>query len=261
MKNIRMILLLVLITGYPVWPSSPTQAGASLELYGTFHAMGVTVSLTDAADPNKNTVANVEYRTGGEPYRAGFPLSHISNTRFVGSLFWLEPGTTYDVRITLRDPDNDPLDGVILQDAASTRAEMAIPPANNTFVVAPDGEGATCSLSAPCSLTEAIGHARPGDEVVLRGGVYYQGEISLPRSGAPGAPIVIRGYNDENAVLDGAEPSSLVWSLVGGGIYHTTARAPDVNLVTANGVRLYPYPDLASLENWVGTFPVLTAMG
>src|SRR6185503_18170679 len=133
MKNSRVLLCLVLITGYSVLPFPLTGAGALLELYGTFHAMGITVSIANMHDPNENAVATVEYRKGSEPYQAGFPLARISNTRFVGSLFWLEPGTVYDVRITFSDPDGDPLDGIILQAAASTRTEINTPSANNTF--------------------------------------------------------------------------------------------------------------------------------
>ena len=71
-----------------------STAGPSIELYGNFHAMGVIVTIAAADDPDGDATATVEYRTGSEPYRAGFPLSRVDDTRFVGSLFWLEPGTT-----------------------------------------------------------------------------------------------------------------------------------------------------------------------
>jgi hypothetical protein len=223
--------------------------------------MGITVSITDMHDANENAVTTIEYRKGSEPYQAGFPLARISNTRFVGSLFWLEPGTVYDVRITFSDPDGDPLDGIILQAAASTRTEINIPSANNTFIVSPTGNGTACSLLSPCSLVEGMSRAQPGDEVVLRGGVYYQSEISLPRSGAPGAPIVIRGYSDEEAVLDGADPTPLIWTATGAGIYSTTTNLQAISLVTANGARLYPYNDLTSLQNLSWNIPGFYANG
>jgi hypothetical protein len=252
MKN-SLVLLLVLFTGYSIFPLP--RAGTVLELYGTFHAMGITVTLTDTDDPNENAVATVEYRQGSEPYRAGFPLSRVSQTRFVGSLFWLEPGTDYDVRVTFSEPDGGPLDGAVLQATASTRTEIKIPSANRTLVVSPDGQGTICSLLSPCSLTEGISRVQPGDEVVLRGGVYYQGEISLPRSGAPGAPIVIRGYGNEKAVLDGADPVPLSWTATEGNVYYSTTQVQDIKLVTANGIRLYPYTDLTSLQNLSWNIP------
>lgn len=261
MRNSRTLLFLVLITGYFVLSFPLTQEGALLELYGTFHAMGITVSIADTDDPNENAAATVEYRQGSQPYRAGFPLSRISNTRFVGSLFWLEPDTVYDVRVTFSDPDGGPLDGPILQVSASTRAEINIPSANNTFIVSPTGNGTTCSLLSPCSLTEGISRAQPGDEVVLRGGVYYQGEIVLPRSGTPGAPIMIRGYSDEEAVLDGADPAFFIWTPASGGVYSTTINVEGTYLVAANGTRLYPYSDLTSLENLSWAIPGFYTVG
>ena len=260
-KNLWGLLsLLVLVTGCSKLAFAVSTEAASLELYGTFNAMGITISIAGADDPNENAAATVEYRKGSEIYQAGFPLTRISNTRFVGSLFWLEPGTVYDIRVTLNDPDGGPLDNIILQANAATRTEITIPTPNNTFIVSPTGSGATCSLLSPCSLAEGIRRAQAGDEVMLRGGVYYQGDISLPRSGTPGAPIVIRGYGQEKAVLDGADPAPLTWSATGDGVYYTTS-VEDTRLVTANGVRLYPYNNLADLRSLSWGLPGFFANG
>ena len=255
LRNAWLLLLPILIAGCSGLPVSLIQESALLELYGTVHAMGITVSIANTDDPNKNAVAAIEYRQGSEPYQAGFPLTRISDTRFVGSLFWLEPGTVYDVRVTFSDPDGDPLDNTTRQATASTRTEINIPSAKNSFIVSPGGAGVTCSLISPCSLLEGISRAQPGDEVVLRGGVYYQGEISFPRSGAPGAPIVVRGYSNEEAVLDGADPAPLTWTAAGAGIYATSTNIQEIGLVTANGARLYPYSDLASLQTLSWNIP------
>jgi parallel beta-helix repeat protein len=225
------------------------RAAAALELYGTFHAMGVIVTIAAADDPDGDATATVEYRTGGEPYRAGFPPSRVGDTRFVGSLFWLEPGTSYDVRVTFSDPDGGPLDGTTVASTASTRGEIAIPAPNHSYAVSPTGSGTACSQASPCSLEEGLDQAQPGDEVVLRDGVYYQGDISLPRSGTSGAPIVIRGYDGETPVLDGADPDTFTWMAYGGGVYYTTVNAADTHLVLANGQRLFPYNSLTNLQS------------
>jgi hypothetical protein len=254
-------LLLVLIAGCSNLALPLTGPGPSLELYGTFHAMGITVAIAAADDSNQNTTASVAYRTGGQPYQAGFPLARISRTRFAGSLFWLEPGTVYDVRVTFNDPDGGPLRNIVLHANASTRAEISIPAPNRTFFVSPTGSGTTCSLVSPCSLARGISRARPGDEVALRGGIYYQGEISPPRSGAPGAPIVIRAYGREKAVLDGADPAALAWTAAGDGLYQTTTPIKEIGLVAANGARLYPYQNLADLRNLSWGLPGFFAQG
>ena len=261
MKHLRIFLIIILLMGYLALVPSRVRANASLELYGTFHAMGITVFLADTDDPDVDAFATVEYRTGKEPYQAGFPLSRISPNRFVGSLFWLEPGTIYDVRVTFTDPDGDPLDGVSVEATATTQREPAIPAPNNTYFVDPSGSGRDCSLASPCSLSEGISQAQPGDEVVLRGGIYYQGDIYLLRPGTPGAPIVIRSHNNETAILDGADPNQLTWIAVGGGVFHTSANVRDTNLVMADAVRLYPYPNLADLQNLSWDIPGFYADG
>ena len=44
--------------------------------------------------------ASLKYRLSGVgPYHQGYPLTRMTDTRFVGSLFWLESGTLYDVRV------------------------------------------------------------------------------------------------------------------------------------------------------------------
>jgi hypothetical protein len=219
--------------------------------------MGVVVTLDVGDDPQGDATATVEYRVSGDgAYRQGFPISRVSDTRFAGSLFWLEPGTTYDVRVTFSDPSS-PLDGVTVSGTASTRAEIAVPnPTPSTSLyVSPNGSGTACSDAVPCSLSEGISQAQPGDQVLLRGGIYYQGEISLPRSGSPGGRIVVRSEPGEVAVLDGGDPATFTWTAQGGGVYHTTVNTPDPHLVMAGGQRLLPYQSLSDLQNLVWSTP------
>jgi parallel beta-helix repeat protein len=239
-----------------------SSAATVLELYGTFNSMGVIVNLTAGEDPDQDAVATLSYRLAGTgEYRQGLPLSRVTGDRFVGSLFWLSPDTSYDVRVTFSDPDGAPLNGTTMNGTASTRSEIAIPPPSKSYYVTPSGNGTTCSLASPCSLSTAIDQAQAGQEVVLRGGVYYQGELSLPRSGTAVAPIVIRGYQGETAVLDGADPASFTWQDQGGGVYRATVNAADTHLVMADGKRLYPYQSLADLQNLIWGVPGFFASG
>ncbi|MFL7791196.1 MAG: hypothetical protein AB8I69_03575, partial [Anaerolineae bacterium] len=255
-------LLLAVLVGAALSFPFPARAAATLELYGTFHAMGVIVTVGTSDDPDRDATASVAYRISGSgAYRQGFPLSRVENTRFVGSLFWLEPGTAYDVRVSFSDPDGGPLDGTTVSAAASTRAEIEIPAPNDSYYVSPAGGGTACSLAMPCALSYGLSQAHPGDEVVLRGGVYYRGEIDLPRSGAPGAPIVIRAYAGETPVLDGGDPATFAWTSQGGGVYRATVNAAGPHLVTANGQRLYPYQSLSDLQNLTWGIPGFYASG
>ncbi len=236
----------------------------SLELYGTFHAMGAIATLPAGSDANSNAVANLEYRVSGVgEYAQGFPLTRVDASRFVGSLFWLTPGTDYDVRVRYTDPDGLPLDTGWVGATASTRDEITVPPATRTLAVSPDGSGTACSTAAPCALSYAIGQAQAGDEVQLGAGTYYAGELTISRSGTRAAPIAIRGM--KGAILDGADPANFTWTSQGSGVFSTTVSRPNPHLVTANGARLYPYADLASLTalsatNTPGLFANATAL-
>jgi len=261
MRPGRCLLFLILL--FPLLRPLPARAAPGLTLYGTFHAMGVIIHLDAGIDPGQDATATVEYRTGGAPYRAGFPLSRVADTRFVGTLFWLQPGTAYDVRVTLSDPDGGPLDGVVLTGAGSTRAEISVPTPAHSYYVSATGSDVTGdgSIGKPfATVARALQSAQPGDAVVLRGGVYHQGEIDAPRSGSPGAPIVIRAYAGEMAVLDGGDPATFAWTHQGG-VYRTTVNAPDPHLITANGQRLLPYQSLADLQNLIWGTPGFYASG
>lgn len=249
MKKSLAYLSVVFLTSCTLMSFRHTEQKATMELFGNFHTMGITINLADADDPDENAVARVEYRQGNGAFRTGFPLTRTTPTRLIGSLFWLDPGQPYTVRVTFQDPTGDPLDGVVLQATGNTRPELTIPQANNSFIVSPEGSGTSCTLATPCSLVEGINRAMPGDAVLLRGGTYYQGEMTLPRSGEPQAPIVLRSYPGEEAVLDGADPTPRQWVAQGGGVYSTDVALTNTRLVAANGQRLYPYTDLASLQN------------
>ncbi len=237
-------------------PVCPVRAAASLDLYGTFHAMGVIVTLGAADDPDGDATAYVAYRVSGSgAYQPGFPLSRITNTRFVGSLFWLTPGEAYDVRVTFDDPDGGPLDNTTVSATASTRAEIVIAAPNHTYYVSPSGSGTTCASAAPCSLATGLSLAQAGDEVVLLDGVYAQGEMTVPRSGTAGAPIVIRGQPGGTAVLNGGYTGPFTWVAQGGGVYRTAVSAPDPHLVMAGTQRLYPYQSLSDLQGLVWGIP------
>jgi hypothetical protein len=254
MKLCRIIVLLAILFGVCGASDSLTQASATapsmaaLDLYGTFNSMGVIVTLDASDDPDRDAISNLEYRPSGETiYWQGFPLTRVSDTRFVGSLFWLVPGSIYDVRVSFSDPDNDPINELVLTGSSSTRAEITIPLASHTYYVSTGGNGTECSLASPCQLEEGLYQVQSGEEVVLRGGTYYQGGLSLLHSGVAGAPIVIRSYTGETAILDGADPEVFTWASQGNGIYHTTASVADSYLVLANGERLLPYRSMADL--------------
>ncbi len=259
MMSIRCALTAALLAAI-LTPGVTSHAATSLELYGTFHAMGIIVTFAASDDPEQNAVATVTYRRGSEAFAAGLPLVRTGQTTFVGSLFWLDPSLPYDVRVSFVDPGGL-LDGQMISGSAPTRTEITIPPAANSWYAGPSGIGSTCSIGLPCTPQTAINLAQAGDEVVLRGGIYFVGDLSFPRSGSAGSPIVVRAYAGETPILDGSDTQNFVWAPQGGGVYNTTVNVGDPHLVAANGERLYPYGSLADLQNLVWGIPGFYASG
>lgn len=145
--------MLVFVVGVLIAVPSPGQAAPTLELYGNFQTMGVIVTLETGDDPDDDVIATVEHRTGGAAFSQGFSLTRTRTTELVGSLFWLEPDTAYDVRVSFDDPDGA-LHGITLEGTGSTRAEATIPVANASDFVSPAGSGVACTLGSPCSQSE-----------------------------------------------------------------------------------------------------------
>jgi hypothetical protein len=90
-----------------------------------------------------------------------------------------------------------------------TRQRASKPPQGATWTVAPWGsDAATGSPEDPfASLRPVAKVAAPGDTVLLRGGVYDRVGVNayydVELSGAPAAPITIRSFPGERAVIDG----------------------------------------------------------
>ncbi len=253
-RRLGVLLLGVTAAAPGVW------AVPSLELYGTFHAMGVIVTVGAGDDVDQDAVATVSYRVAPAGFAPGLDLVRVDATHFVGSLFRLQPGTSYDVRVAFSDP-GDIMDGAMVEGSAVTRAEIVVPPAAASHVVSPTGTGTACTLEQPCALTTALGVVEAGEEVVLQGGTYFSGDMTVPRSGSPGAPIVIRAAAGATPVLDGSDPQTFAWLYQGGGVYATAVNVADTHLVAADGERLYPYQSLADLQSLTWSVPGFYATG
>lgn len=240
------------------WPCAGLAGPASLELYGTLDSIGITVELDPNEDPEKNASASVQYRSGSEQYHPGLPLSRIPEShRLAGSLFWLNPGTRYYVRLTISDPDSGSLNDTVLERSAVTRSEISISRPDKALYASPGGTGDACTESAPCALQTGLSRVNAGEELVLAGGIYYRDKsvdaFRLEASGQPGRPILIRGKDGETAILDGADPDSskLTWIAQGDGVWKATYKGSmdRTSMVLAYGKRLYPYRTLADLES------------
>lgn len=223
--------------------------GASLELYGNYHTMGVIVTLVEGEDSENDAVANIKYRLLGDDFKDGFPATRTNNTQFIGSLFWLEPGNTYEVEVTIIDPTSPDLNGAKLKMILDTRNNPKSFEATKSYFVSPNGTGDIFSKDNPGKIEDAVMVVKGGEEIVMLGGIYYSGVMDFGFQGNKHAPITVRSAKGEMAILDGSDPSSFSWENEGDEIYSTTLNVENTKLVMAKGRRLYEYNSYDDLKD------------
>ena len=220
----------------------------SLEAYGNLHAAGVVATV--AGDAEGNAQAELAWRRAGDPlFRAAHPLVRTATSRFVGSLFFLEPGAAYDVRVTLTDP-NGVSGSATATTSLATRPASFVEPATRTLYVAPtgsDGNPGTDPAHPLATIQHAADLAQAGDLVSVAAGLYRE-SVTVPRSGTAAAPIVFRGA--AGAILDGADgtiAAGVAWRNDGGAIWSLAPGFATGHVVSDAG-RLFRYATLAELS-------------
>jgi hypothetical protein len=195
-------------------------------------------------DDNRNATVAVSYRKKGEqPWRDGPPLLRIGNERinenalqyvtpngFAGSIFDLDPGTEYECRFVMSDPDGIVGKGEQIV-AVRTRLEPKPAGGGNLFHVYPPGYNGQKQDPAFTGLLAAYytgsSHSdnfntypprvQPGDTILVHAGLYkddrhrYGGGLGtvssgtyfLTQSGTADKPIVVKGAGDGEAIFDG----------------------------------------------------------
>jgi hypothetical protein len=213
-------------------------------------------------DDNRNATVNVEYRVkGAETWKQALALLRIKGEKvglgkghggltrdafytcpnmFAGSIFDLQPGTEYECRLTLADPDG--VQGEAIKTLTlRTRAEPTPPTGGRVRHVFPGGKTpAGFDLKEGervCdSLVEALlgthggieGYAgwatrtvwdqvKPGDVILIHKGIYtakrfihwgtylnFHGTYFVRVKGTPEKPILIKAAGDGPVVIDAA---------------------------------------------------------
>ena len=152
----------------------PSTGATGLELYGNFETMGVVADV-----PAGFTAAQIGearcYVGDGGLWRPAHALVQVGTQPWVAtSLFFLQPGTAYRVRVEFYD-----LSGKLIQTLEGqgrTRAEVALPEAEESAYVSPAGDdGGPGTREAPLrTLRAAFARAKPGTTIWVRGGAYYE---------------------------------------------------------------------------------------
>ncbi len=169
-------------------------AGEISTPYPTFENISIEWEVT--GDEDVDSVVSVRYRPrGADEYRQGHPLFRVaagSNAGFSwidkhsGSLFGLTPGTTYEIELSLEDPDGGTAIKTI---TAATRPLPSEAPNARIIEVSPE------------TLDDALAQAAAGDVLVLGAGTYPS--IRVSGDGEEGRPIVLRAATPGEAVVEG----------------------------------------------------------
>lgn len=145
----------------------------------------ITVEWAFTGDANANAQVNVRYRkTGSATWTNSLPLRRITAgttqgkswaTRHSGSVFDLQPATSYDIELALVDADGGSTTRTVTVTTRAVPAPMA---------------GAPIKAANPSTFKTVMAAAQPGDIIELAAGTYTSFTVS--KDGTEAKPIVIR---------------------------------------------------------------------
>ena len=138
-------------------------------------------------------------------YHPGSPLRPFNTFSLAG----LKPSTKHYFRIASAWSHDEPSVAIVIPDAYQetvtfTTAARREPPCN--YYVAPDGDDSNTGLDrdhAWRTINHAAGAARPGDTVLIAGGVYHE-HVRVRATGDEGRAITFKSIPGEKVTLDGA---------------------------------------------------------
>ena len=203
-------------------------------------------------DANRNAGVDVSFRKQGDAaWRTALPLVRLHGEQvyqrnvfnlvtpnmFAGSIFDLEPGTAYEARFVLTDPDgvNGAAASATRTVTVRTRAEPMPAAGGKTYHVYPTKwqgpkiepafEGIMCAYNYYCGAGDTAPGGRPrvkpGDTILVHAGTYayhyelyanntqvnatttFEGTYYLTADGTPDRPIVIKAAGDGEVIIDG----------------------------------------------------------
>jgi hypothetical protein len=173
----------------------------------TRNCLGFVVPITQG-DDNHNARVDVQYRVAGQSaWKDALPLLRIRPETistetppgdfgvpnpaesFAGSIIDLQPGTTYEVLLTVTDPDGG---GATQTFTTATLTDPLTTPATPRAV----------AVATQTQLDAALAAAQAGDVIQLAAGTYTG--VTITRSGTLTNPIIVRGASESGVVLNAA---------------------------------------------------------
>ncbi len=206
------ILLATLIGHHPGFgAASPTSAvvPGTIRVDATFENLGVVWSVE--GDLDLDSEFTLEYRLAGDltwkaaaPGMRAYPSLIVNGdpldlNYWAASALFLTPGQTYDLRLTIFDPDGGSATQIV---QGTTRSWPHPDSAGRSLFVVPGSGGGTGSQADPFQgLQAAADAAQPGDRFTIAEGSYSPFELLV--SGSAGHPITFQGAPGGGTVIDG----------------------------------------------------------
>ncbi len=239
----RLIPVLTLLAAASAYGQNAVQAGKFTVEHPTLLNLGFEWVIT--GDANRNATVDVQFRKVGDlAWREALPLVRIGGERvfrtrehldytvpdgFAGSILNVEPGTEYECRFEMKDPDGS--SGETSHTVrVKTRTEPQPYTGGRTLHVYPlywEGEKQEPNFSSLLEAYYGAGlgdwsvvwerRAQPGDTILMHAGLYkndrlnyvdpmmtpFDGTMSLTLKGTPDKPITIKAAGDGEVVFDG----------------------------------------------------------
>ncbi len=185
----------------------------------TFHCLGYRWMIK--GDDNNNLHIQLRYKkSDATDWRDALPLHRVEpeameslqpakgQVLYAGSILFLEPQTSYDVQLTLHDPDNkEPLVRSLTQTTLSETIEAKTKRLRYLDATA-DAKQANGSKEHPwCAFDQACKHLQPGDKLIILPGTYVS-EAYVKLRGTAEQPIVLSGSNAETCIIKGGKNRS-----------------------------------------------------
>ena len=203
--------VLMISAAHHVSRAAPADAivPGTLRADATFEHIGVRWLIGGDADLDSSLTLEFR-RLGDSVWLPGAPAMRASPTIIVdgqplnlnywaASALFLQSGQTYELRVTLSDPDGGGQTQVI---TATTRTEPQPNPAGQQRYVIPGSSGGDGTPGNPFKgLQAAANAAQPGDVFYVAAGTYSP--FQLLNSGTANNPIVFLGPTTGHAILDG----------------------------------------------------------
>jgi hypothetical protein len=237
-------LLYILLAGMGPDAQNGTVVGRLVVEHPTLRNLGFEWEIR--GDANRNATVSVEFRPVGQSeWRKAMPLlrmggesvyrrrEHLDYTvpdKFAGSILNLEPGTEYECRFALADPDGVTGQATNILKVKTRSEPRPFEGGRRLHVYPPDYKGPKEEPSFSSLLEAYYGaglgdwsvvwerRARPGDTILMHAGLYrperlnyvdpmmtpFDGTMSLTLKGTPERPVTIKAAGDGEVVFDGA---------------------------------------------------------